>query len=63
LDWIALGLIALTGLIGLRKGLVASGLAIVGVVAGAVLGARVAPLCCRAGRTRRTRRSSRSPAR
>ena len=44
LDWIALGLIALTGLIGLRKGLVASGLAIVGVVAGAVLGARVAPL-------------------
>lgn len=44
LDWIALGLIALTGLIGLRKGLVASALAIVGVVAGAVLGARVAPL-------------------
>jgi uncharacterized membrane protein required for colicin V production len=44
LDWIALGLICLTGLLGLRKGLVASALAIVGVVAGAVLGARVAPV-------------------
>ena len=44
LDWIALGLIALTGLIGFRKGLVASALAIVGVIAGAVIGARVAPL-------------------
>src|SRR5262245_34780815 len=43
LDWIALGLICLTGLLGLRKGLVASALAIVGVIAGAVLGARVAP--------------------
>jgi S1-C subfamily serine protease len=43
LDWIALGLICLTGLVGLRKGLVASALAIVGVIAGAVLGARVAP--------------------
>jgi S1-C subfamily serine protease len=44
LDWIALGLIALAGLVGLRKGLVASALAITGVVAGAVLGARAAPL-------------------
>jgi S1-C subfamily serine protease len=43
LDWIALGLICLTGLLGLRKGLVASALAIVGVVAGAFLGAKVAP--------------------
>jgi S1-C subfamily serine protease len=43
LDWIALALICLTGLVGLRKGLVASALAIVGVIAGAVLGARVAP--------------------
>jgi uncharacterized membrane protein required for colicin V production len=43
LDWIALGLICLTGLVGLRKGLVASALAVAGVVAGAVLGARVAP--------------------
>jgi S1-C subfamily serine protease len=43
LDWIALGLIALAALAGLRKGLVAGALAIAGVVAGAVLGARVAP--------------------
>ena len=43
LDWIALGLVALTGLVGLRKGLVASLLAITGIVAGAVIGARVAP--------------------
>jgi S1-C subfamily serine protease len=42
-DWIALGLVALTGLIGLRKGLVASLLAITGIVLGAALGARVAP--------------------
>ncbi len=42
-DWIALGLVALTGLIGLRKGLVASLLAITGIVLGAVLGARLAP--------------------
>jgi S1-C subfamily serine protease len=43
-DWIALGLVALAALAGLRKGLIASLLAIVGVLAGAVLGARVAPL-------------------
>jgi S1-C subfamily serine protease len=42
-DWIALGFVAITGVIGLRKGLVASLLAIAGIVAGAVLGARVAP--------------------
>jgi S1-C subfamily serine protease len=42
-DWIALGFVALTGVIGLRKGLVASLLAIAGIVAGAVLGARAAP--------------------
>jgi S1-C subfamily serine protease len=43
LDWIALGLVVLTGLFGFRKGLVASLLAITGIVAGAVIGARVAP--------------------
>jgi S1-C subfamily serine protease len=42
-DWIALGLVVLTGLVGLRKGLIASLLAITGIVAGAVGGARVAP--------------------
>src|SRR6266516_4848882 len=48
-DWIALGLVALTGLVGLRKGLVASLLAITGIVAGAVLGARAAPLVLHSG--------------
>jgi S1-C subfamily serine protease len=43
IDWIALGLVVLTGLVGLRKGLIASLLAIAGIVAGAVIGARVAP--------------------
>jgi S1-C subfamily serine protease len=44
LDWIALGLVLITGLVGLRKGLIASLLAITGIAAGAVLGARVAPV-------------------
>jgi S1-C subfamily serine protease len=42
LDWILLGVVALAGLVGLRKGLVASLLAITGIVAGAVIGARLA---------------------
>jgi uncharacterized membrane protein required for colicin V production len=42
-DWIAVGFVALTALIGFRKGLVASLLSVVGIVAGAVIGARVAP--------------------
>jgi uncharacterized membrane protein required for colicin V production len=49
IDWILLGLIALAGFAGLRKGLVASALAIVGVVAGAVIGARVAPAVLHGG--------------
>jgi S1-C subfamily serine protease len=49
LDWIALGLVALTGLVGLRKGLVASLLAITGIVAGAVIGARIAPVVLSGG--------------
>lgn len=48
-DWIALGLIALTAFVGLRKGLIASALAIVGIVAGAVVGARVGPLVLPSG--------------
>lgn len=43
LDWIAVGFVALTAFIGLRKGLVASALSVVGIVAGAVIGARLAP--------------------
>jgi S1-C subfamily serine protease len=42
LDWILLGVVALAGLVGLRKGLIASLLAITGIVAGAVIGARFA---------------------
>src|SRR5919198_1746514 len=42
-DWFALGFVALTALIGFRKGLVASALSVVGIVAGAVIGARLAP--------------------
>ena len=42
LDWILLGVVALAGLVGLRKGLLASLLAITGIVAGAVVGARIA---------------------
>ena len=42
LDWILLGIIALAAFIGLSKGLVASMLAISGIVAGAVVGARLA---------------------
>jgi uncharacterized membrane protein required for colicin V production len=42
-DWIALGFVALTALIGFRKGLVASALSVIGIGAGAVIGARLAP--------------------
>jgi S1-C subfamily serine protease len=42
LDWILLGVIAVAALVGLRKGLVAGMLAISGIVAGAVVGARLA---------------------
>ncbi|MGE5272540.1 MAG: MarP family serine protease [Verrucomicrobiota bacterium] len=44
LDWILLGVVALAGLVGLRKGLVASMLAISGIVAGAVVGAHLAKI-------------------
>ena len=42
-DWIALLVVAVAALLGFRKGLVASALSLVGVVAGAYLGARIAP--------------------
>jgi S1-C subfamily serine protease len=42
LDWILLGVVAVAALLGLRKGLVASVLGIAGIVAGAMIGARVA---------------------
>lgn len=49
-DWVALGFAALTALLGLRRGLIASALAIIGIVAGAVIGARVGPLLLPDGR-------------
>jgi S1-C subfamily serine protease len=42
-DWLAVGFVALTAFLGLRKGLVGSALSVVGVVGGAILGARLAP--------------------
>ena len=69
LDWIALAVVALAGFVGLRKGLVASLLAITGIVAGAVIGARLAPvvlprrgaLALRAARRASAARSSARP--
>jgi uncharacterized membrane protein required for colicin V production len=42
-DWLALAVVLLAGIVGLRKGLVASFLSVVGIVVGGLLGARVAP--------------------
>ncbi len=42
-DWIALGLIGLAALSGLRRGLVATALSLAGLVVGAILGSRIAP--------------------
>ena len=42
-DWIAVAVIAVTAISGLRRGLVAGALTLGGVVGGAVLGARLAP--------------------
>jgi S1-C subfamily serine protease len=42
-DWLALAFVALTALLGLKKGLIASALSVAGVVGGAIVGARLAP--------------------
>ena len=42
-DWVALGFVALTALLGLRKGMIASALSLAGLVVGAFVGARLAP--------------------
>jgi uncharacterized membrane protein required for colicin V production len=42
-DWVALVVVTVAALVGLRKGLVGSALSLVGIVAGAMLGARLAP--------------------
>ena len=43
LDWIALGVVGLTALGGLRRGLVGTALSLAGLAGGAIAGARVAP--------------------
>ena len=42
-DWIALGVIALTAFSGYRRGLIASALSLTGLVVGAYIGSRIAP--------------------
>jgi S1-C subfamily serine protease len=42
-DWFALAFVAIAAFLGLRKGLVGSAFSLVGIVVGAVLGARLAP--------------------
>jgi S1-C subfamily serine protease len=42
-DWLALAFVAIAAFLGLRKGLVGSAFSLVGIAAGAVLGARLAP--------------------
>ena len=42
-DWIALVFVAATGLLGFKKGLIASALSLAGIVVGAIVGARLAP--------------------
>lgn len=42
-DWVALGFVALAAVLGWRKGLIGSAFSVAGIVAGAILGARLAP--------------------
>ena len=42
-DWVALGIVALAAFAGMRRGLIATALSLVGLVAGAYVGSRVAP--------------------
>src|SRR6059058_738631 len=49
LDWIALGIVALAAFAGWRRGLIASALSLLGLVAGAYAGSRLAPHLLRGG--------------
>jgi S1-C subfamily serine protease len=42
-DWFALAFVAVTALLGFKKGLIASALSLAGIIVGAIVGARVAP--------------------
>jgi uncharacterized membrane protein required for colicin V production len=48
-DWIALGIIALAAVSGMRRGLIATALSLAGLVAGAYVGSHVAPHLLRGG--------------
>ena len=50
-DWVALGIVAFCAVLGMRRGLIASALSLVGLVAGAYVGARVAPHLLHGGST------------
>lgn len=50
-DWIALGLVVVAALIGLRRGLVGTALSLGGLVLGAIVGARLAPQFLHGGAT------------
>jgi uncharacterized membrane protein required for colicin V production len=43
LDWIIVGIVAVTGLLGYRRGLVGMALSFIGLFLGALIGARIAP--------------------
>lgn len=49
LDWIIVGVVALTAASGYRRGLVVTGFSLAGAIAGAVVGARMAPHLLDAG--------------
>jgi uncharacterized membrane protein required for colicin V production len=49
IDWAVLGLVALCALVGAQEGLVAGALSLAGLVAGAVLGGRLAPTVLQSG--------------
>ena len=56
-DWIALGIVGLGALSGLRRGLVVTVFSLAGLAAGATIGARAPPRTfCTAARRRPTRR-------
>ncbi|CAB4686437.1 MAG: hypothetical protein F2663_01885 [Actinobacteria bacterium] len=50
-DWIALGVIAFFALTGFRRGLIGTILSLIGTIAGAIIGARLAPHILSAGLT------------
>ena len=48
-DWVALGIVALAAVSGMRRGLIATALSLAGLVAGAYVGSRIAPHLLRGG--------------